>query len=61
MCPVPDKAIILEEKNIVSSDGMKTVRRPKMIRDKCIGCGICEYQCSLQGNAAITIHPVSDI
>lgn len=60
MCPVSDKAIILEEKEVLTSDGPRMVRRPKVVKDKCIGCGICEYQCPLQGSAAITVRPRSE-
>jgi MauM/NapG family ferredoxin protein len=61
MCPVPDKAIILEEKDVITSGGIRTVRLPKVVNDKCIGCGICEYQCPLQGNAAIAVQPGSEV
>jgi polyferredoxin len=57
MCPVPDKAIRLEEQTVVNGHGETvTVRRPRVIRDLCIGCGICEYQCPLNGEAAIRVY-----
>ena len=33
-----------------------TVRQPLVLRDLCIGCGICEYQCPLNGEAAIRVY-----
>lgn len=56
MCPVPDKAIRLEANEVVSAEGpLVTVQRPRVIRERCIGCGICEYKCPLNGEAAIRV------
>jgi ferredoxin len=33
-----------------------TVQRPRVIRERCIGCGICEYKCPVSGQAAIRVH-----
>ena len=56
MCPVPDKAIKLEKKEIILADGTtSTVQLPLVFRDRCIGCGICEYKCPLNGEAAIRV------
>jgi NAD-dependent dihydropyrimidine dehydrogenase PreA subunit len=58
MCPVSDKAIKLEAKPVVNSNGqLITVRRPAVINDRCIGCGICETKCPVKGESAIIIHP----
>jgi polyferredoxin len=55
-CPLPDKAIRLEEAETVNAQGERmTLQRPVMIRERCIGCGICEYQCPLAGEAAIRV------
>jgi MauM/NapG family ferredoxin protein len=57
MCPVSPKAIEFDEEPAVSVQGEKiTVLRPRVIRERCIGCGICEYQCPLNGPAAIRVH-----
>lgn len=57
MCPVPEKAIILEPAEIEDDEGgLVTVQRPKVIRDRCIGCGICEYKCPVNGTAAIQVY-----
>jgi ferredoxin len=57
MCPVPDKAIKLETVEAVTPDGETvTVQRPHVVRERCIGCGICEYKCPVNGEAAIRVY-----
>jgi ferredoxin len=57
MCPVPEKAIKLQEEEVVDGRGGSVViLRPWVQHDLCIGCGICEYQCPLAGRAAIRVH-----
>ncbi len=63
MCPLPEKAIILEEVQIPAEAGRPSVIfRPKVLRDLCIGCGVCEYHCPVGGEAAIQVQtlPHSD-
>ncbi|MGD2165274.1 MAG: 4Fe-4S binding protein [Anaerolineae bacterium] len=56
MCPVPEKAIVLDEAELPGGgDETRTVQRPRVIRDLCIGCGICEYKCPVNGEAAIRV------
>ena len=56
---MPDKAIKLDERAVTLADGQKvSVKLPIVERERCIGCGICEYQCPVAGVAAIrVIHP----
>lgn len=49
MCPLPTKAITLEPSKDVD------IQIPVVNLELCIGCGICEYQCPLDGEAAIRI------
>ena len=41
-CPIFREAIILEDEMY-----------PKVIEDKCVGCGICEHVCPVEGSAII--------
>ncbi|MFC1619500.1 4Fe-4S binding protein [Candidatus Neomarinimicrobiota bacterium] len=55
-CPTPEKAIKLDEKDTVLPDGtVKRVKYPYMVREKCIGCGICEMKCPLPGEPGIFV------
>lgn len=56
MCPLPKKAIQLENTDVWGPDGqILTVKLPHVLREICIGCGICEYKCPVSGTAAIRI------
>jgi polyferredoxin len=51
-CPAPEKAIGHETR-----DGIKY---PYVIKERCIGCGLCEKICPVQGLAAIRVLPLHD-
>jgi MauM/NapG family ferredoxin protein len=54
-CPIADKAIRLEEVEVVVGEDVVVLQLPRVLRELCIGCGICEYQCPLGGEAAIRV------
>jgi polyferredoxin len=57
MCPTPEKAIRLEEVTVTDDRGEPiVVQQPYVLQDLCIGCGICEYQCPVEGESAIRIY-----
>jgi MauM/NapG family ferredoxin protein len=61
MCPVPPKAIRLDRGGRGrGASGGNDIQRPRVIEDLCIGCGICEYQCPVEGEAAIRVFPPED-
>jgi polyferredoxin len=57
MCPTPEKSIRLEEVSVTNNNGeILTLQRPYVLRELCIGCGICENHCPLEGDAAIQVY-----
>ncbi|MGD9406288.1 MAG: 4Fe-4S binding protein [Anaerolineae bacterium] len=61
-CPVADKAIRLEEVRAVGTTGESIlIQRPRVLRELCIGCGICEFQCPMGGEAAIRVYAPTDV
>jgi MauM/NapG family ferredoxin protein len=62
MCPLSEKAILLEEVTVQTVEGSTiTLKRPRVLRDRCIGCGICENRCPLNGEAAIRVYAPTDL
>ncbi|MDR3572488.1 MAG: 4Fe-4S binding protein [Anaerolineaceae bacterium] len=60
MCPVPDKAIQLSQVPVSKADGeIVQINLPEVDRERCIGCGICEYKCPVSGTAAIQVYSYS--
>jgi polyferredoxin len=61
-CPVADKAIVLEEVTAVNDQGETVfLQRPQVLRELCTGCGICEYQCPMDGESAIRVYAPTDL
>jgi polyferredoxin len=57
MCPLPEKAVYLQEAQVKDSQGAtRAIQLPSVDRDLCIGCGICEYRCPVSGEAAIRVY-----
>lgn len=55
-CPTPDKAIKFREAEVLDQEGQKkAIKQPYVVDRLCIGCGICENKCPLEGKAAVLV------
>ncbi len=54
-CPTSEKAIVFEEQLITVAGRVRQLKVPRVVTDKCIGCGICETRCPLDGSGAIRV------
>ena len=55
-CPIPGKAIRMQERKIIDNNGeKKVVNYPYIVEDLCNGCGKCEYVCPVNGTAGVLI------
>jgi ferredoxin len=56
MCPLAPKAVELDVFYVTDDAGQTiTLQRPHVIEERCIGCGICEFKCPAEGEAAIRV------
>jgi ferredoxin len=58
LCPVPHSAIRLVHRR---RGGRGGVLCPEVIPDLCIGCGVCENKCPVDGEAAIRVYAPADV
>lgn len=57
LCPVPEKAVVIDEAEVPAPDGGRAViGRPQVVPDRCIGCGVCENVCPVPREAAIVVE-----
>ena len=54
-CPTGEKAIGLEEKDVLVNGKVRRVKLPYVVRERCIGCGICETRCPVEGRSAVRV------
>ncbi|PLX79202.1 MAG: hypothetical protein C0614_08155, partial [Desulfuromonas sp.] len=54
-CPTGEKAIVFEERDVLVDGELRRLKFPKVIDKLCIGCGICETRCPVEGASAIRV------
>ncbi|MBN1542862.1 4Fe-4S binding protein [candidate division KSB1 bacterium] len=55
-CPVPEKAIKFDEREVVAHSGEKRIIKfPYVNESLCIGCGICENKCPVVGKPGVFV------
>ncbi|MGW8257710.1 MAG: 4Fe-4S dicluster domain-containing protein [Thermoguttaceae bacterium] len=60
-CPLPEKAIYALEVEVQERNGeKKTIKRPYVDAEKCIGCGECEHVCPYKDRPAIRVASANE-
>ena len=61
-CPTPDKAIKFHEVITTNPEGQAVkVKQPYLVDKLCIGCGICENRCPLEGEKGVVVEGIRPI
>ncbi len=59
LCPLPDKAVVLKEEKAITPEGRSiALKKPYVINELCIGCGICQHRCPVSGKPAVAVYRV---
>ncbi len=57
LCPVAPKAIAIDPAVVTTPKGAKVrLGRPRVIAERCIGCGVCEHVCPVPHESAIVVY-----
>ncbi len=61
VCPTSPKAIQTHDEEIMDAFGQIVVlRKPFIVPDLCIGCGLCEKECPVTDRRAVYVTPVGE-
>jgi ferredoxin-type protein NapF len=59
LCPVPEKAIVFRVERERNPEGkLVTLKKPLVIVERCIGCGVCQFNCPVPYESAIVVKAV---
>ncbi|KIH75579.1 4Fe-4S binding domain-containing protein [Geoalkalibacter ferrihydriticus] len=54
-CPTGEKAIVFDVRPVQVGDEERLVKLPRVVRRLCIGCGICETRCPVEGISPVRV------
>ncbi len=54
-CPTGEKAIVFERRDVLVNGKVRNLKFPKVLKKLCIGCGICETKCPVEGRSAVLV------
>lgn len=54
-CPTGKKAIVFDERDVTYGGVTKRLKQPRTVKELCIGCGICETRCPVEGASAVRV------
>ena len=55
-CPVSEKAIKFDSRQVKTVAGNeKTIKLPYVVDELCVGCGICQFKCPVEGQPGIYV------
>jgi len=68
LCPIPNKAIVFETGGGGQGSGLgggqgsgshAGTKLPRVVPERCIGCGVCEHNCPVANEAAIRVRAIA--
>lgn len=60
VCPTSPKAIETDEVVVREGNRTITLKRPRVVPELCIGCGICEHECPVVDKRAVYVTSVGE-
>lgn len=60
VCPTSPKAIVTDDVVVEDNGREITLKRPRIVPDRCIGCGICEHECPVTDRRAVYVTSVGE-